>query len=216
VQNAYAVGMRGVFLALEGLDGAGKTTQVELLVGWLERLGRSVVRCRDPGGTTVGEEIRRLLLHSRMMMSVACEVHLYMASRAQLVHEVIRPALANGQTVVCDRFLLSTIVYQGYAGGDEVERIRVIGLTSIDGLLPDWTGVLDLDLEAALRRRRRPSDRIESRSHEFHAKVRNGYLAEARRDPARVRIIDALGEPETVHQRIVAEVRRVLDQADRP
>jgi dTMP kinase len=140
---------------------------------------------------------------------------LYMAARAQLVHEVIRPALAAGKTVLADRFLLSTIVYQGYAGGANVEAIRHLGLVATEGVLPTWTGVLDIDCQGAAARRDGPADRIESRADSFHEKVREGYLAEARRDPAHVSIIDAAGAPELVHQRAIKEVRRVLAAAGR-
>lgn len=207
--------MKGLFLCLDGMDGAGKTTQVELLVEWLSRLGHSVVRCRDPGGTTVGEEIRKLLLHSHTAMSVECEAILYLASRAQLVHEVIGPALADAKTVVSDRYALSTAVYQGYAAGGLDELIVHLVLKSSHGILPDWTGVLDLPPEQAAKRRHRPADRIESRSEEFHAKVREGFLSYARKDSDRISIIDATGTIAQVHQRIVAEVRRVLDKSSR-
>jgi dTMP kinase len=200
---------------LDGLDGAGKTTQLARLADWLSGQGRRVVRCHDPGGTVVGDQIRRLLLDTRSSMGMPCEMLLYMASRAQLVHEVIAPALAEGSVVLCDRFLLSTIVYQGHAGGMDVEQIRRVGEIATGGIGPDWTGVLDLDPRIAADRRGRPADRIEQRSADFHAKVRAGFLAEAAREPSRIRVIAALGDEESVHQRIVTEVRRVLDTVDR-
>lgn len=207
--------MAGLFLALEGVDGSGKSTQVERLAAWLRRAGETIVQCRDPGGTAIGEEIRRLLLDAPSDMSFRCEMLLYLASRAQLVQEVVWPALAEGRIVLCDRSLLSTIVYQGYASGLDVEEVRRIALSESVGIVPDWIGVLDVELDVAAGRRSGRGDRVETRPEEFHAKLRRGYLAESQRDPERVRVIDASAEPEVVHQRVVAEVRRVLDKAGR-
>jgi dTMP kinase len=205
----------GLFLALDGLDGAGKSTQIRRLVDWLQEAGRVVVSCRDPGGTPVGDEIRRLLLDTRSTMCMPCEMLLYLASRAQLIHEVIRPALARGEVVVADRFFLSTIVYQGYAGGIPVEDVRRLCLAATGGLAPHRTIVLDLPPSDAAGRRRGPSDRIESRSSDFHEKVREGFLAEAKRDPERVVVLDASPDPETVHRVIRKQVERDLDAVSR-
>lgn len=205
----------GIFLVLEGVDGSGKSTQVELLGRWLCAQGHHVVRCREPGSTVAGEEIRGVLLDVHSRLTVTCEMLLYMAARAQLVHEIVRPALAAGKTVLADRFLMSTIVYQGYASGLDVEAIRRVGLVATGGLTPTWTGVLDIDCHEAAARRNGPADRIESRADSFHEKVRDGYLLEARRDPAQVSVIDAAAAPEVVHQRVIEEVRRVLAAAGR-
>ena len=201
---------RGLFLCLEGLDGAGKSTQIHRLAGWLESLGRPVVVCRDPGGTFVGDEIRRVLLDPSSRISPRTEMLLYMASRSQLVDETIRPSLESGSVVVCDRFLLSTIVYQGHAGGLDPEMIRTIGLAAAGGLRPDWTGVLDLPAEVAAQRRAAPADRIERRSIEYHRRVREGFLLEARRDADQTTVFDATQPPETLQERIRSELRRRL------
>lgn len=206
--------MSGVFLCLEGLDGTGKSTQIQLLTQWLDRRGLPYVQCRDPGQTEIGEQLRRLLLDPQTSATMTCEMLLYMACRAQMVHDVIRPALDEGRIVVSDRFLTSTVVYQGYAGGLDPEKIRVVGAIATQNTLPDWIGVLDLNPEAAAARRARTADRIESRSPEFQRRVREGYLAEVRRDPQRHTLIDSSEPPEVVHQRIVKEVDRVLDAAD--
>ena len=208
--------MAGLFLALDGIDGVGKSTQLDLLASWLTANGHVVARCRDPGSSAIGESIRQLLLDPQSRMGVLCEMLLYMASRAQLVEQVIRPALAQGHTVLCDRFLTATLAYQGHAGGVDPEHIRQVGMVATDGLLPDWTGILDLDLDSAAGRRGGAADRIESRSVAFHDEVRAGFLAEARRQPERITVIDAAGDPAAVHQAIVAEVRRVLDTTGRP
>ena len=206
--------MAGVFLVLDGLDGAGKSTQLKLLTTWLQAQERPVTCCRDPGGTPVGESIRKVLLDVDSTMHMTCEMLLYMSSRAELVDAVVRPALERGEVVLSDRFLLSTIVYQGYAGGVDREMIRCVGEIATRGLMPDWTGVLDLPAEAASVRRV-SEDRIERRPDAFHEKVRGGFLAEAKRDPQRIRIIDSRQSPRKVHECIVQEVRRVLDTAGR-
>src|SRR5262249_28539762 len=135
---------RGAFLSLDGLDGTGKSTQCRLLAGWLRARGHAVTECIDPGGTAIGDVIRGLLLHHKASMSLACEALLFMASRAQLVAEVIRPALDAGRAVVCDRFLLANVVYQGHAGGLDVEQLWSVGRLATGGLEPDLTLVLDL------------------------------------------------------------------------
>lgn len=208
--------MHGVFLSLDGLDGSGKSTQLALLEEWLRREGYPVTCCREPGGTPIGESIRALLLDPTSVMSTTTEMLLYMSSRAELVSAVIRPALDRGEIILCDRFLLATIVYQGHAGGLDPEIIRQVGLIATGGLLPHWTGVLDVDPEVAEKRRAGPVDRIEARPKAYHERVRKGYLEEARRDPHRIRIIDASGEPSLVHQSVIAEVKRALDTTCRP
>ena len=179
------------FISLDGLDGAGKSTQCRLLADWLRGRGLDVVECADPGGTEVGDVLRQLLLDHRGHMTVSCEALLFMASRAQLVAEVIGPALAAGKAVICDRFLLANVVYQGYAGGLDPQKLWDIGLFAIGGLQPDVTFVLDLPLEAAQARRKSSADRMERRDGAFFAKVREGFLAEARRRPDRIHMIDA-------------------------
>jgi dTMP kinase len=197
------------FISLDGLDGTGKSTQCRLLADWLRGRRLAVEQCADPGGTAVGTVVRDLLLH-RHEMALPCEALLFMASRAQLTAEVIRPALAAGRVVVCDRFLLANVVYQGHAGGLDVERLWDLGRFATGGLEPDLTLVLDLSPEAALARRGRPPDRPEGREAAFHERVRAGFLAEARRRPERIRIVDASGSVAGIHQRVVQEVERVL------
>jgi dTMP kinase len=200
----------GRFLSLDGVDGAGKTTQCRLLAEWLRAQGHDVVTCADPGGTAVGAVIRELLLGHRHDLDLRCEALLFMASRAQLVAEVIAPALAAGRTVVADRFLLANVVYQGHAGGIDPEQLWQVGQLSTGGLEPDLTLVLDLPPEAAGSRRKADADRLESRDAEYHARVRAGFLTEARRRPERVRVVDARPSLEAVQERIRQEVARVL------
>jgi dTMP kinase len=203
------------FLSLDGLDGCGKSTQCRLLAVWLRVLGHTVTECADPGSTAVGSVIRSLLLDHRREMALSCEAMLFMASRAQLTAEVIRPALDGGHVVVCDRFLLANVVYQGHAGGLDPEQLWEIGRFATGGLEPDLTLVLDLPVEVAQARRQGLADRIETRDAAYHARVREGFLTEARRCPERIRIIDANQPVEVVQEAIRKEVDRVLAAGSR-
>jgi dTMP kinase len=201
---------RGLFISLDGLDGGGKSTHCRLLADWLRVSGLAVTECADPGGTAVGDRIRALLLDGHQSMTLACEALLFMASRAQLTSEVILPALDSGQTVLCDRYLLANVVYQGHAGGLDPHRLWEIGLLATDGLLPDLTLILDLPLETAFARRRGRADRVESRDAAYHQRVREGFLEEARRHSDRMRIVDAAQPIALVHEQICREVADVL------
>jgi len=199
----------GRFIVLDGIDGAGKSSQVQPLVQWLESRGHTVTTCRDPGSTPAGDAIRAILLdRHEIHLAPTSEMLLYMAARAQLVAEVIRPALARGEWVVSDRYLLANIVYQGYAGGLDPDVIRRVGAVATGGLEPDCVLVLDIDLATAARRLDRPLDKLENRGEEFRARLRAGYLTEAARDPVRIAVIDAAAEPEIVAGRL----RTVLDE----
>jgi dTMP kinase len=202
---------RPLFLSLDGLDGAGKSTQCRLLAEWLRGQGREVVTAIDPGGTPLGKELREILLSHRRKPARACEALLFMASRAQLVAEVIRPALDAGNVVISDRFLLANVVYQGYAGGLDVELLWQAGRLSTCGLEPDRIFVLDLPLEIALARRGRPADRMESQPMEYHQRVREGFLAEAKRKPEHITIIDARPGSDEVQATLRREVEKLLD-----
>lgn len=199
------------FISLDGLDGTGKSTQCRLLADWLRSGGHSVTTCIDPGGTPLGTQLRSLVLHHRPEIDRTCEALLFMASRAQLLAEVIRPALASGNIVISDRFLLANIVYQGHAGGLDVERLWEVGRFAAGGLEPDLTIVLDLPPEQAAQRRGRPTDRIEKRDGEYHARLRQGFLAEARRRPERIRVVDASPSVEMVQDAIRRVVTSLFD-----
>ena len=217
--SASASPARGFFLTLDGPDGGGKTTQVARLADWLRARGFDVVTCRDPGGTPVGERLREVLLdRATVSLAIRAEMLLYMAIRAQLVEEVIRPALAAGKVVVSDRFLLANIVYQGDAGGLPVAEIGRIGLVATGGLLPDLTLVLDIERSAARDRVGAARDRIEDRPDDYQRRVRDGFLRAARAAgaggcpeyPAAIVVIDAAADPDTVFTRICNEVERAL------
>jgi dTMP kinase len=198
----------GLFFSLDGLDGVGKSTQARLLTEWLREAGHAVVTCADPGGTVVGERIRELLLNREM--ALPCEALLFMASRAQLAAEVIRPALEAGRIVISDRFLLANVVYQGHAGGLDPGQLWSIGRFATGGLEPDLTLVLDMPLELARTRRKATADRLESRDDAYHRRVRDGFLAEAKRQPERIRVVDVSGSVEEVQAAIRREVAHVL------
>jgi dTMP kinase len=199
-----------MFYSFDGVDGVGKSTQMDLFCDWLRASGHAVVTCRDPGSTKLGEAIRAQLLDiSDTPIARTSEMLLYMAARAQLVHEIIQPALAERKTVVCDRFLLANVVYQGYAGGMEVEDVWSVGRVATSGVLPDLTFVLDMDITAAAQRIQRSLDRMESEGAEFRQRLRDGYLAEAARRPESIRVIDAAGDVPHVQQRIRAEAKRI-------
>src|SRR6185295_8790198 len=183
---------RSMFFSFDGLDGVGKTTQLDLFCKWLRDSGREVVRCVDPGSTRLGEAVREILLDKKEIdIARTAEMLLFMAARAQLVEEVIAPALAAGKTVVSDRYLLANVVYQGHAGGLDVDTLWAIGKLATGGLEPDLTFVLDLPLDIARQRRKPTADRMESRGDEYFAQVREGFLTEARRHADRIRILDA-------------------------
>ncbi len=166
--------------------------------------------CVDPGGTAMGGKLRELVLHFRPDIDPMCEALLFMASRAQLIAEVIRPALDAGQIVLSDRFLLANVVYQGHAGGLDVDRLWEVGRYAAGGLEPDLTIVLDLSPEQAALRRGQPGDRIESRDAAYHNRLRRGFRIEAERHPDRIRMVDASSPIPVVQEAIRREVASVL------
>lgn len=193
-----------MFITLEGVDGSGKTTQAELLVA---ALGRNTVRLREPGGTDAAERIRWLLADPDTPLDPIAELLLFCAARADLVGRVIRPALAMGQTVVCDRFVDSTIAYQGVARGLGIVRVRELNEAATDGLVPDLTVLLEIDPAKGLHRAQ-SDDRFEAEGVGFQVKVAEAYADIARREPNRVKVVDANGTPEEVHARVMAVIER--------
>lgn len=205
---------RSAFVSLDGLDGTGKSTQCRLLVEWLTAQKVPVTACTDPGGTALGQELRKILLFGREhRIAPMTEAMLFMASRAQLVDEVIRPALDRGEVVVSDRFLLANVVYQGHAGELSWEDLWTVGRFVTGGLEPDLTLIFDLPPDIAVARRNREADRMEERGADYFARVRNGFTFEAGRRPDRNRIIDATPDEDTVQRAARREVARLL--ADR-
>lgn len=205
--------MRGTFITLEGADGCGKSTQAALLADAVHATGREVVSLREPGGTPIGEKIRSLVLDpDNADMAPECELLLFEASRAQLVRQVIEPALARGAVVLCDRFYDSTYAYQAAGRSLAPERIREANALGSCGLTPDLTLVLDMPTEEALARATRGgADRLEAEGVEFQRRVRQGYLELAKAEPGRVRVVDAAGSTDEVFGRLVSEAARLVD-----
>lgn len=194
---------RGLFITFEGPEGSGKSTHSKLLCNFLRRKGAKVLYTREPGGTVIGEKIREILLDpENKRMDVVCEMLLYMAARAQVVRQKILPALKEGKTVICDRFLDATLVYQGYAGGIDIRLIEKIGNLATGGLLPDITFLLDIDAKKGLRRTGETRDRIEKKTLAFHKAVRTGYLTIAGREPKRVKVLSAVGDVAETQEKI--------------
>jgi dTMP kinase len=209
--------MSGLFITFEGGEGSGKTTQIRLLARRLRAVPGEVVETRDPGGTTIGKEIRRLLLSPESSrMSEAAELLLYEASRAQLVREVIAPALARGAVVLSDRFTDSTLAYQGYGRGLDLDLIHRLNRLATAGLTPNLTLLLDVDATVGLARSARIAsteamsrDRIEQEPLAFHQRTREGYLALARQEPARIKVLDARRSMADVEAAVWNEVVRL-------
>lgn len=203
---------RGLFITFEGVEGAGKSSQIRRLAASLEKEGVSVLVTREPGGTPISERIRELLLerkHHKMVSTT--ELLLYAAARSQHVAERIAPALAEGQTVISDRFGDATTAYQGHGRGLDLELIHRLNHVATAGLVPDLTIVLDVPVKVGLgraRRRQRSMDRLEVETLEFHQRVRDGYHAIAKQEPDRVAVINSRRNPKRVHD----EIRELVNQ----
>ena len=201
-----------MFFSFDGVDGVGKSTQIRLFCDWLRAQGREVVTCRDPGGTPLGEQLRGLLLaHHDVPIHRRAEMLLYMASRAQLVEDVIRPALAAGKDIVSDRYLLANVVYQGHAGGLDPDDVWRVGAVTVAGLMPMLVFLLDMPAQQAAARIERSPDRMESRGLEYLERVRQGFLTEAARFPHQIAVINADQPVEAVHAEVIAVTQGTLN-----
>jgi dTMP kinase len=201
----------GLFLVLDGTEGAGKSTQARLLEQGLAAVARQTLLVRDPGTTRIGEQIRAILLdpaHSEMAMR--CEMLLYMSARAQMMTEIIQPALDAGRVVICDRFVSSTLAYQLGGDGLTVDEIRSVAQIAIRGRWPDLTVLLDLPAELSLARVKRAKDRIEQRPMSYHQQVRANYLAQAEAEPKRYRVVDANRPPDEVARDIWDQIEPLM------
>ena len=208
--------MKGLFITFEGLDGSGKTTQIALLADYLKRKGRQVITTIEPGGTNLGDRIRQILLDKNNAgMSNKAETFLFEASRAELVSKVIAPALGSGKIIICDRFFDSTIAYQGIARGLGVEKVMELSLWATDGIVPDLTFLLSVDVEGGEKRLSGSSknrDRIESEEEKFKQRIFDGYIELARKYSDRIVLIDAKQEIKTIFSQIRERVDRELDK----
>ena len=201
-----------MFFVFEGIDGAGKSTQLTRFNSWLESIGHEVVTCADPGSTEVGEALRAILLAKHSMpIHMRTEMMLFTAARTQLVEEIIKPAIAAGQTVVLDRYLWSTVVYQGHAAELSSDSIWQVNQIATDGLMPDATFVLDLAVDTAMERIGKSLDRMESRGTEYMQKVRDGFLTEAKRFPDQVFVVDASMHPDKVAEKIQSVAQEIMN-----
>lgn len=201
--------MKGLFITFEGVEGAGKTTQIERLRSALAESGFSPYVTREPGGESVAESIRDVLLNPERVITPTAELLLFLAARAQVTANVIKPRLESGDMVICDRFIDSTLAYQGYARGHDIEMVDQLNRLATSGLSPDLTILLDLDPAVGLARQQ-DHNRMEGESLDFHRRVRQGFLEEARKKPQRFRVIDASQPPESVHAQILAAVKPLL------
>jgi dTMP kinase len=207
--------MQGLFITIEGSDGAGKTTQINLLKAYFEKKGMDVVFTREPGGTRISEAIREIIIDKNNSEMVdKTEVLLYAASRAQHVEEFIRPALMEGKIVICDRYVDSSIVYQGMARGIGIEQVANINEFATSGLEPNLTIMLDLDAETGLLRKKNQKqlDRLESEKDSFHRKVSNGFRALAKGKEERIVSINASLDIEVIHRKIIECITNSLER----
>ena len=215
--------LAGKFIVFEGPDGSGKTTQLKWFIDSLRSAGLVVCDVREPGGTAIGEQIRQILLHTKADMNLRTEMLLYMASRAQLIEERIKPALARSEAVIADRFIQSTFAYQGAAGGLDERDIRDVGRAALHDIVPDLVLVFDVDAVTAAKRTRGVEkvgrktvasgsaglfdDRIEQRrTDQTHEIIRQSYLSQAAADPKRFRVINAMRESEAVGRDLLAAI----------
>lgn len=203
--------LRGKFIVLDGPEGSGKSTQTQLLRAFLEAAGLEVLAVRDPGTTRVGEQIRVILLNpDHTEMGMRCEMLLYMAARAQMMAEIILPALDAGKVVLCDRFVSSTLAYQLGGDGMTAADIRAVAEIAIRGRWPDLTIILDMPADKSMARVQRAKDRIEQRPPEYHAQVRRNYLSQAENDP-HYRVISADRDRDAVQADILRAVQSIGD-----
>ena len=199
---------KGLFITFEGGDGCGKTTQIKLLDEYLRKKGYKTLLTREPGSIGLGEKVREILLNYDGEVSSVCESFLFLADRAQNVDCIIKPALEEGAIVICDRHTDSSVAYQGYGRGLDIERINMLNNIATSGLKPDLTIVLDVDVETSQARVGSEKDRMESAGIEFFERVRKGYLEIAKQEPERVKVVDAKQTIEDIHNQILELVGR--------
>ena len=201
---------KGLFITLEGADGCGKTTQLNLLKEYLTSRGYEIVVTREPGGKGLGEKLREILLNYDGEVSDRCEAFLYLADRAQNIDTIIKPAINSGKIVLCDRHTDSSVAYQGYGREQNIDNINMLNELAVNGVHPDLTIVFDIDTETSMERVGAEKDRLESAGIEFHKRVRNGYLEIAKKNPQRIKVVDASQTIEDVQLDVIKIVEEVL------
>lgn len=195
--------MQGLFITFEGPDGCGKTTQMKLLAEYFEKKGKEVVLTREPGGKGLGEKVREILLNYDGKVSDRCESFLFLADRAQNIDIIVNPAVKEGKIVLCDRHIDSTVAYQGYGRGLNIDRINMLNNLATNGKKPDLTLVFDVDVETSMKRVGKEKDRMESAGIDFHNRVRKGYLELAKQEPKRIKVLDATKSIEEIHKDVI-------------
>ncbi len=201
---------KGLFITFEGADGCGKSTQMKLLKEYLLNKGYEIVETREPGGKGLGERIRDILLNYDGEVSNRCESFLFLADRAQNIDVIVKPAIQQGKIVLCDRHTDSSVAYQGYGRGLNIDEINRLNNLSTGGLKPDLTYVFDVDIETSMQRVGTEKDRMESSGKEFFNKVRNGYLELAKQEPERIKVIDSTKPIEDVFADVLKELDALL------
>lgn len=200
---------KGLFITFEGADGCGKTTQMKLLAEYLTNSGRDVLLTREPGGKGLGEKVREILLNYDGDVSDRCESFLFLADRAQNIDIIVNPAVKEGKIVLCDRHIDSTVAYQGYGRGLDIERINMLNNLATNGKKPDLTFVFDIDVETSMQRVGKEKDRMESAGKEFHNRVRFGYLELAKQEPDRIKVLDATRSIEEIHDDVIDVIKKL-------
>lgn len=199
----------GLFITFEGPDGCGKTTQMNLLAQYFEKKGKKVVLTREPGGKGLGEKVREILLNYDGEVSDRCESFLFLADRAQNIDIIVKPAVKQGEIVLCDRHIDSTVAYQGYGRGLDINEINMLNNLATGGKKPDLTLVFDVDVETSMKRVGKEKDRMESAGIEFHNRVRNGYLELATQEPDRIKVLDATKTIEEIHEKVIEIIEKL-------
>ena len=200
---------KGLFITFEGADGCGKTTQIELLNKYFKEKGQETLLTREPGAKGLGVKLREILLNYDGDVSPTCESFLFLADRAQHVDCIIKPALDEGKIILCDRHTDSTVAYQGYGRGLDINQINMLNNIATNGLKPDLTIVLDVDVETSMQRVGKNKDRMESAGIEFFERVRQGFLEIAKKEPERVKVINSSDTIENIHKKIVELVNKL-------
>lgn len=200
---------QGLFITFEGPDGCGKTTQMNLLAQYFEKKGKKVVLTREPGGKGLGEKVREILLNYNGEVSDRCESFLFLADRAQNIDIIVKPAVKQGEIVLCDRHIDSTVAYQGYGRGLDINEINMLNNLATGGKKPDLTFVFDVDVETSMKRVGKEKDRMESAGIDFHNRVRNGYLELAKQEPTRINVLDATKTIEEIHEKVIEIIEKL-------
>lgn len=201
---------KGLFITFEGTDGCGKTTQIERLKDYFEAQGRKVIMTREPGAKGLGTKLREILLNYDGEVSSNCESFLFLADRAQHIDTLIKPAIERGEIVLCDRHIDSTVAYQGYGRGLDLDRIHMLNEIATSGMKPNITFVFDIDVEMAQERVGKTKDRMESAGLEFFKRVRQGFLEIAKAEPERVKVLDATQTRDEISKQVIEYIKALV------